>query len=61
MATVARGTGTVDVVRFRSTAVRFVRVRIISGGTAVTMANPNGPGTVTGTELPMLDELTVTS
>jgi trehalose/maltose hydrolase-like predicted phosphorylase len=59
VATVARSTGTVDVVRFRATAVKFVRVRIVSGGTRVTMANPNGPGTVTGTELPMLDELTV--
>jgi hypothetical protein len=53
-------TGTVDTLRFKAVSARFVRVRVISGGTRVTMANPKGSGTVTGTELPMLDELTVT-
>jgi hypothetical protein len=58
--TVARRTGTVDTVHFKAVRLRFVRVRILSGGTPVPMPNPNGSGIVTGVELPMLDELTVT-
>ncbi len=57
---VARSAGTVDVLHFKALKPRFVRVEILSGATKVTIANPHGSGTVTGTEMPMLDELTVT-
>jgi hypothetical protein len=59
VAAVARRTGTVDTVHFKAVRLRFVRVRILSGGTPVPMPNPKGSGIVTGVELPMLDELTV--
>jgi hypothetical protein len=59
VATVTRRRGTVDIVRFKTVRVRFVRVLILAGATRVPMPNPKGSGIVTGTELPMLEELTV--
>ncbi len=59
VATVTRRRGTVDIVRFKTVRVRFVRVLILAGAARVPMPNPKGSGIVTGTELPMLEELTV--